>query len=79
MISKSQFSKLSLSEKGNIVFIEGKHLAYRSYYNHTVTLFLYNEYYIEVWYQPNDNKIDRIELLTNINMLNIYINNMLKI
>ena len=76
LVTKEQFSKLSNSEKGNIIFNEGKYIAVRYYYNYTINLYLYNSFYVEVFYSPDSNKI---EVLEDLNKLDLYIDYMNKL
>ena len=39
-------------------------------------LYLYNGYYVEVFYSPDSNKIDKIEVLENLKTLDLYIDHM---
>jgi len=78
-MTAAQFDKLSLNEKGGIVFSDSKYLAVRKYYGFTVNLYLFNDFYIEVFYHPVLNKIDRIEVLEDLGKLDLYIDYMNKL
>ena len=78
-MGKHSFKILNLSKKGNIVFSEGKYLGVRSYYNYYVNLYLLEEFYVEVFYHPALNKIDKIEVLEKLKTLDLYIDSMNKI
>ena len=79
MVTKEQISKLSNSDKGNIIFNKGKYITIRYYYNFAINLYLYNGYYVEVFYLPDSNKIDTIEILNNNKILDLYIDHMNKL
>ena len=57
----SEFKQLSLSAKGEIVFQEGKFIKSREYYNQRLCLYSLEEFFAEVWYEPGNNQIHRID------------------
>lgn len=59
----AQFNKLTLEQKGEYTFksIEVSFLAYRSYYKHKVSLYSCDNFFIEVYYFPAENRITKIE------------------
>ena len=67
------FNKLSIQQKGETVFSSGKYLAVRFYYNYAVNLYLLDDLLIEVFYFSETNKIEKIEVLTDDKILNMYI------
>lgn len=76
MISKTKFNKLSLNAKGEYVFQEGKYIGMREYYNHSINLYSLNDFFVEVWYSPGENKIEKIEVLESEKTLDLYIDKM---
>ena len=57
----SEFKKLSLNAKGEIVFQLGKFIKSREYYNQRLCLYSLDDYFAEVWYDPDGNHIHRID------------------
>lgn len=63
MRSLVKFKSLNLDQKGNLIFTEDKYLAVRYYYNYAVNLYELYDFFVEVWYSPEGNKIEKIEVL----------------
>jgi hypothetical protein len=72
-INKDNFNDLSLDEKGKIIFSKGSYIAVRDYYNYKVQLYGLKGFYVEVWYNPRTNSIDKIETMDNEKSLNLYL------
>jgi len=51
----------------------GKYLASRKYYNYFINLYEWEDKLYEVYYFRNDNRIEKIEKLTDDKRLNLYI------
>jgi len=77
MISKDDFNKLSLDDKGTLVFSEGKFLATRFYYNQTLCLYDLGNFFVEVFYNSNINIIANIQIMKD-KTLDIYIDSEIK-
>jgi len=60
----SEFSSYSLNEKGKKVFLEGKFIASREYYNKRLLLYDLGNFFAEVWYLPDEIKIHRIDAVS---------------
>jgi len=76
MISKTKFKKLSINAKGELVFQEGKYIGMREYYNYSINLYSLYNFFVEVWYSPGENKIEKIEVLESEKTLDLYIDKM---
>lgn len=62
-------------KKGEKVFLEGTFIASREYYAQRLVLYDLGEFFAEVWYLPNANKIHRIESLNQKDKrIDLYIN-----
>lgn len=57
---------------------EGKYIGVRQYYNYFINLYLYEDEFYEVWYFREENRIEKIEKLTDEKRLNLYIDFELK-
>lgn len=76
MKASTDFSKLSLSDQYQYISDNGKYIGVRSYYNYAINLYLVEDQFYELWYFRTDNKIERIERLTDLSKLDLYINHM---
>ena len=76
MISKTKFRKLSIVQKGEYVFQEGEYIGLREYYNHRINLYSLFDFFVEVWYFPAENKIEKIEVMESEKTLDLYIDKM---
>jgi hypothetical protein len=72
-VNRDNFNDLSMDEKGKILFSKGSYIAVRDYYNYKVQLYGLKGFYVEVWYHPKMNNIDKIEALNDEKSLNLYL------
>lgn len=63
MITKQEFYDLSLMERAAAVLEHGKELISRIYVCYVVKLYCMGDYYVELWYQQNGKKIDKLEIV----------------
>ena len=68
---KDAFNSLTLEEKADLVFQKDSFVCTRVYCGQTISLYLVNGFYVEVWYLPNENRIVDISLPTS-NQLSLY-------
>jgi hypothetical protein len=68
---KDAFNSLTLDEKADLVFQKDAFVDTRVYYVQTISLYLVNGFYAEVWYLPNENRIVDISLPTS-DQLSLY-------
>ena len=68
----------ALSEQHELIFTDGKYIGVRPYYNFFINLYLLDDVFYEVWYSPEENKIEKIEELDDTKKLNLYIDFMKK-
>lgn len=61
-MTSSQFIKLGLSERMEVINQKGLFVAQRSYYNHDINLYTIFGYFVEVWYANFENRITKIQL-----------------
>jgi len=73
LISREEYSGLSLNQKGDILFAKGDYIAVRDYYNYKVQLYSLHGFWVEVWYHPVMNSIDKIEVMESNKTLNLYL------
>lgn len=63
MISSSRFISLSLRNKIQVLYREGTFVVAIRYYSYKVNLYLLYGYYVEVFYNHKDDRIEKIDLL----------------
>ena len=59
----SEFNNLSLIEKARSLYLHGTFITSIRYYKHKINLYLIGDYYVEVFYNPKVDTVDRIDLL----------------
>ena len=64
MLSEVEFEKISFFEKIKKVYFEGEFVVSIRYYEYKINLFLYNNFYVEVFYNHKMDRIDKIEVLS---------------
>jgi hypothetical protein len=67
------FNNLSLNEQGEYVFQNGKFISNRFYYNYNIALYCVEDDFFEVFYFEPDNKIEKIERVKDLKVLDLYI------
>ncbi len=73
MISAENFQTLRLNEKAQIVFDLGEELFVKSINNYSIKLYVLFDFYVEIIYFPEDNKIKQIEAITDDYLAEYYI------
>lgn len=73
-MEKNEFEKLAFKEKVYLVLERGKAVSTRQFLFYQITLYSFSDYFAEIWYIPATNKIDKVELLTMDEVLNLYQN-----
>ena len=76
LISKTKFRLLSITQKGEYVFKEGGYIGLREYYNYRINLYSLFDFFVEVWYSPGRNEIEKIEVMESEKTLDLYIDKM---
>ncbi len=59
----SEFVILPLKDKIHLLYREGTFIVAIRYYGYKVNLYLFNNYYVEVFYNHKLDRIEKIELL----------------
>lgn len=63
MITKEQFASLSLLERAAVVLENGIELIDRIYMSYIIKLYRVGNFYVELWYRQNGNKIDKLDIV----------------
>jgi len=61
-MSQLYFSSLPLHEKVKKLYFEGEFIVAIRYYKFKINLYLYQDFYVEVFYNPKEDRIDKIEV-----------------
>ena len=77
-MTQSQFNILPLDKKADLLFTTGNYCGVREYYNYKLNLYSIDDFFAEVWYNPEDNKIEKIEAVNDSKVLDRYIDYHLK-
>ncbi len=62
MISRLNFSSLPLHEKVKKLYFEGEFIMAIRYYKFKVNLYLFHDFFVEVFFNHKEDKIDKIEI-----------------
>lgn len=57
------FKKLSLLDKARSLYTDGTFVTSIRYYKYKINLYLLKDYYVEVFYNPKLDRVDKIERL----------------
>ncbi|WMJ75658.1 hypothetical protein RCC89_12610 [Cytophagaceae bacterium ABcell3] len=63
MITPDLFDKFSLKNKIHLLYSGGSFIVAIRYYGYKINLYLFNNYYVEVFYNHKLDKIEKIETL----------------
>lgn len=69
----TNFIDASLEEKIDLVCYRGTYIGVRKYYGYFINLYLLEDVFYEVFYSPEENVIEKIEILNYEKKLNLYI------
>lgn len=72
MISEDSFNKLNNNNKLETIFNYGEELMIRNYNNFYIKLYSISNFYVEVWYDSENNKIEKIDCLNSENIFDYY-------
>jgi hypothetical protein len=63
MITEAKFTGLTLQEKIKILYTKATFIVAIRYYGYKINLYLLNSFYVEVFYNHKEDKIDKIEVM----------------
>jgi hypothetical membrane protein len=74
-MSRTEFDRLTTFEKAEIVFQKDSHVDSTVYYNQTISLYLVDGLYVEIWYKPEENEISDITSASaqNLSLYNVHL------
>jgi len=66
------FRKLTIFRQVELLFDKGQHVLSRIYLFYNVHLYSLSGFYAEIWYRQADNKIERVIILDQADVLDLY-------
>lgn len=73
-MKSDDFRKLTIFRQVELLFEKGQHVLSRVYLFYNVHLYTLSGFYAEIWYRQADNKIERVILLDQSVVLDLYDN-----
>jgi hypothetical protein len=73
-MNATEFVNFPVKEKVYLIFEHGNEIASRQFLYFNIKLYTLFGFFAEVWYIPNSNKIDKVEVLTTDEILSLYKN-----
>jgi len=73
-VKSDEFQKLTIYRQVEMLFEKGQHVLNRIYLFYNVHLYTLSDFYAEIWYRQVDNKIERVVLLDESDVLDLYDN-----
>lgn len=71
-VKSDEFLKLTIFRQVELLFEHGQHVLSRIYLFYNVQLYTLSGFYAEIWYRQADNKIERVVLLDEVTVLDLY-------
>jgi hypothetical protein len=71
-VKSDQFNKLTVFRQVELLFEKGQHVLSRIYLYYNVHLYALSGFYTEIWYRQSDNKIERVIILDESDVLDLY-------
>jgi len=65
IISKADFADLTLKSKIRYIYMGGTFLMDIRYYGYKINLYMLNNFYVEVFYNHKDDRIEKVEIMQN--------------
>ena len=62
-MSWNDFEQLSLADRARSLYLKGTFIISIRYYKYKINLYLLNDYYVEVFYDPKLDRVEKIERL----------------
>jgi hypothetical protein len=73
-VKSEEFSKLTIFRQVELLFEQGRHVLSRIYLFYNVHLYTLSGFYAEIWYRQADNRIERVIILDESDVLDLYDN-----
>jgi hypothetical protein len=72
MLTANRFEQLSVIDKLTIIFEEGEELYTRNTDGFSIKLYQLNDFFCEIWYSSEANKVYKIELIDENQVVGLY-------
>jgi len=72
-MTREEFKEMSLAEQGMLLISRGKHLTQVKKGNQLLNLYSIDDFFVEVFYSVLSDKIDKIEIMTDLSRIDHYI------
>lgn len=73
-MKSNDFQKLTIFRQVELLFESGQHVLSRIYLFYNIHLYTLSGFYAEIWYRQADNKIERVIVLDQSDVLDLYDN-----
>ncbi len=70
--TRDTFNQIPAKEKVRLTFEEGQEIMARIYLYYTIKLFQLGPLFVEVWYRPHHNRIDKVEAVVLEEVIHLY-------
>lgn len=72
-MTREDFKALALAEQGMVIINRAKHLTQIKHGNQLLNLYSLDDFFVEVYYSIESDKIDRIEIMNDLSRIDDYI------
>jgi hypothetical protein len=73
-VKSDEFLRLTIFRQVELLLDKGQHVLNRIYLFYNIHLYTFSGFYAEIWYRQADNKIERVILLEEPDVLDLYDN-----
>ena len=70
---RNTFEEMTIADQGMALLTEGKHITQFIKGDQLLNLYSLNDFFVEVYYSLKTNQIDKIEIVTDLSRLDVYI------
>lgn len=71
-MSIEEFMMMPKPERVHRVLTEGNELMYRIYLYYTIKLYQFSDFFVEIWYLPSSNRIDKVRIVDIDDVMHLY-------
>ncbi len=64
-MGKEIFNKLSLRQRIQTLYLDGRFITDIRFYQYKVNLYLFENFFVEVFYHPVEDRIEKVEIMEN--------------
>ncbi len=63
MATREIFRKLNIQQRIKALYLDGSFVADIRYYQYKINLYLFENFYVEVFYLPTEDRVEKVEIL----------------